>query len=475
MSDSKASAVRDPHAMPAHALSAALVEGTLTSAALIDSLLERIERYDRKLHAFVVVYADEARAAAAAADAVRRAGHAVGPLHGMPVAVKDIVDIAGRITTGGSKVWAERVSPVTATLVSRMVSAGMIVLGKTHTVEFAMGSFGTNRHMGSPWNPWDLEGHRGPGGSSSGTGVAVAARLAPWGIGTDTGGSVRIPASWCGITGLKTTIGRVSTYGVLPLATTLDTPGPMARCVEDAALLYNLLQGPDPRDPLTSRRAADDPMPTLKAGIAGLRLARMPAEERAACERDVLAAYDASLEVLAKLGADIVDVKLPRTFGEMGALVGRIIAAEGYTFVGALIDDPDLPVDDDVRPRIKPGRDMLAKDYLAVLRERETIKREFAQALEGIDALLTPATPTVALAVDTIDQKTTAAGMTRPANLLDYCALAVPNGFSANGLPTSLQIMCRGYEEAAALRIGWAYEQATQWHHREPQLSSATR
>jgi aspartyl-tRNA(Asn)/glutamyl-tRNA(Gln) amidotransferase subunit A len=292
--------------------------------------------------------------------------------------------------------------------------------------------------------------------------------MAPWGIGTDTGGSVRIPASWCGVTGLKTTIGRVSTYGVLPLSTTLDTPGPMARCVQDAALLYSVLQGPDQNDPLTLRHAPDDPMPTLKTGLRGLKLARMPASERDICEPDVLAAYDASLDVLAGLGASIVDVDLPRTFAQMGALVGRIIAAEGYSFVGALVDDAALPVDDDVRPRIQPGGRMSAKDYLVTLRERETIKREFASALNGIDAVLTPSTPTVAQPVSAIDQKTTAAGMTRPANLLDYCALALPNGFSAKGLPTSLQIMCRGYEEAKALRIGWAYEQATEWHRRAP-------
>jgi aspartyl-tRNA(Asn)/glutamyl-tRNA(Gln) amidotransferase subunit A len=454
--------------MRAHELSAALAAGRLTSVALTTSLLERIERLDRKLHAFVRVYANEARAAAAAADAERLHGRVLGPLHGIPVAVKDIVDIEGRITTGGSKVWAERVSPVTATLVSRMLAAGMIVLGKTHTVEFAMGSFGTNRHMGAPWNPWDLGVHRGAGGSSSGTGVAVASHMAPWGIGTDTGGSVRIPSSWCGITGLKTTIGRVSTYGVLPLSTTLDTPGPMTRCVQDAALLYNALQGADQNDPTTLRHASDDPMPTLKAGVRGLKLARMPASERAACEPDVLAAYDASLDVLAGLGASIVDAELPRTFAQMGALVGRIIAAEGYSFVGALVDDAAQPVDDDVRPRLQPGGSMSAKDYLLTLRERETIKREFASALNGIDAVLTPSTPTVAQPVSAIDQKTTAAGMTRPANLLDYCALALPNGFSANGLPTSLQIMCRGYDEAKALRIGWAYEQATEWHRRAP-------
>jgi aspartyl-tRNA(Asn)/glutamyl-tRNA(Gln) amidotransferase subunit A len=388
------------------------------------------------------------------------------------VAVKDIVDIAGRVTTGGSKVWAERISPVTATLVQRMLAAGLIVLGKTHTVEFAMGSFGTNRHMGSPRNPWDSRVHRAPGGSSSGTAVAVAARLAPWGIGTDTGGSVRIPASWCGITGLKTTIGRVSCHGVLPLSTTLDTPGPLARSVEDAALLYNVLQGPDAHDPLTLRHPVDDPMPQLRRGVRGLRLARMPARERDACASDVLASYDAALEVLAELGASIVDVELPCTFSDMGAMVGRIIAAEGYTFVGAYVDDPAAPVDDDIRPRIRPGRDMLAREYLGTLREREAVKREFASALDGIDALLTPTTATVAPPVDRIDQSGTAAGFTRAANLLDACALAVPAGMSSEGLPTSLQIICRGYDEATALRIGWAYEQASDWHRAAPALDA---
>jgi aspartyl-tRNA(Asn)/glutamyl-tRNA(Gln) amidotransferase subunit A len=462
--------IESPHALTVHELISALAEARLTSTALTESLLARIERYDKKLHAFISVYAGEARAAAAAADAAIRAGYSIGPLHGIPVAVKDIVDIKGRVTTGGSKVWIGRVSAVTATLVRRMVSAGMIVLGKTHTVEFAMGSFGTNRHMGAPWNPWDSNVHRGAGGSSSGTGVAVASRMAPWGIGTDTGGSVRIPASWCGVTGLKTTIGRISCHGVLPLSNTLDTPGTMARCVEDAALLYSVLQGPDPNDAATLRHPVDDPMPKLKAGIAGLRLARMPHVEREVCEPDVLGAYDAALHVLSGLGASIVDVALPRRFSELGELVGRIVAAEGYSFVGALVDNPDLPVDDDVRPRISPGREMLAKEYLLALRERETIKREFDSALANVDALLTPTTPTVAMPVAEIDQKGTAAGLTRPANLLDYCALALPNGFSSKGLPTSLQIVCRGYDEATALRIGWAYEQATEWHRAMPEV-----
>src|SRR5687767_15128365 len=234
--------------------------------------------------------------AAEAADKAIRSGHAVGPLHGVPIALKDLVDLEGRVTTGGSKVWAKRVSPVTATLARRLVSAGMVVLGKTHTVEFAMGGWGTNTHMGTPRNPWDLSVHRTPGGSSSGSGVAVAAGLAPAAIGTDTGGSVRVPAAWNGIVGLKVTAGRISTYGVLPLSFTLDTPGPLTRTVEDAALIYRVLNGPDPRDPQTLTWTPDDPLPSMKRGIAGLRLAILPDAERTGVDHEILVAYDGAIE-----------------------------------------------------------------------------------------------------------------------------------------------------------------------------------
>ena len=350
--------------LTANAAADALAAGELTSEQLVGALLARIERLDPRLGAFVEVYADDARAAATAADRARRAGKAVGRFHGVPIALKDIIDLKGRVTTGGSKVWESRISPVTATLAHRLIEAGLVVIGKTRTVEFAMGSWGTNTHMGTPWNPWDLGVHRAPGGSSSGSGVSVAARLVPWAIGTDTGGSVRLPSAWNGLTGLKVTFGRVSCHGVLPLAHTLDTPGPMCRSVEDAVDLHRILQGADPLDPATRHVPADDPRPDLDRGVAGMRLARMPECERDGVDDDVLAAYDASLALLADLGASIADVELPRRFVPMGDLVGKIIAAEGYTWVGEYVDDDSLPVDDDIRPRIRPGRDMPAREYI---------------------------------------------------------------------------------------------------------------
>ena len=433
-----------------------------------DAYLARIASQDPKLQSFVEVYAEDARLAARGADAAIRAGHAVGPLHGIPIALKDLVEIEGKTVTGGCEVWRDRKATRTATLARRLMAQGMIVLGKTHTVEFAMGGWGTNSVRGTPWNPWDPKRKRTPGGSSSGSGVAVAAGLAPWAVGTDTGGSVRLPASWCGITGLKTTIGRVSTYGVLPLSPTLDTPGPMARSVEDAALLYLAMQGPDPLDRLTNGVPATESLPHLKRGVRGMRLARMPEVERQHASAEVLAAYDASLAQLERLGAEIVKVDLPFLFADVAAFNLRIMAAESYAILHELIDDEKAPLDPHVRPRIAAGRTITAQAYLDALRIREEMKLKYAAALDGIDALLTPTTMTTAVPLEEVDQTKAPAHFTRFGNFLDLCAVALPNGMDTGGLPTSLQIVCRAYDEATALRIGWAWQNATEWHLRRP-------
>jgi aspartyl-tRNA(Asn)/glutamyl-tRNA(Gln) amidotransferase subunit A len=459
----------DPSLSSATELSAAISARELSPVEVTDAFLARIAAQDQQLHAFIAVYADDAKLAAEAADKAIRSGHQIGPLHGVPIALKDLIDLEGRVTTGGSAVWRERRSPATATLAKKLIAAGMIVLGKTHTVEFAMGGWGTNHHMRTPWNPWDTAVARTPGGSSSGSGVAVASAMAPWAIGTDTGGSVRLPASWCGITGLKTTVGRVSCHGILPLAPSLDTPGPMARSVEDAALLFSVMQGVDPLDRLTlSAPPPIDPFATLRRGVKRLRLARMPASERDGCDPEMLAAYDGALEALAQAGAEIVDIALPIAFADATVATGRIIGSEAYRLTGALVDDPAQPIDPAVRPRIQLGCDIRAHQYLAALAERDRMKTAFLAALDGVDALLTPTTQTAAIPNDAVDQNTTPAHFTRVFNLLEMCALAVPNGFTASGLPLSLQIACRPYDEATALRIGWAYQQATEWHLPRP-------
>src|SRR5262249_52394631 len=255
--------------------------------------------------------------------------------------------------------------------------------------------------------------------------------MAPWAIGTDTGGSGRVPASLCGVSGLKTTIGRGSCYGVFPLRPTLDTPRPLARSVEDAPLLSSVMQGPQPPDPHTRGITPSDPFPKLHRGVRGLRLARMPDAERDGVDREVLAAYDTALDSMARLGAEIVTVSLPCGFADYTTLTARIIGAEGYSLIGDLIDNMRLPIGEAGPPRVAVGRGISARDYLAALAEREEAKRQFAEALPDVDALLTPTTQTAAVPLDAVDQTTTPAHFTRFVNFLDLCALALPNGFTA--------------------------------------------
>jgi len=461
-----------PAFLPVHAQVAAIAARRLSPVELVDEYLARIDRLEPKLQAFVSVNRANARLAAEAADKAIRSGHAVGPLHGIPIAIKDLVEIEGEVATGGSAAWRDRIAPRTATLHRKLMAAGMINLGKTHTVEFAYGGWGTNQHLGTPWNPWDPSVHRAPGGSSSGSGVAVAARLAPWAIGTDTGGSVRIPAAWNGITGLKTTIGRVSTFGVLPLSQTLDTPGPITRDIEDAALLLCVLQGTDPRDAHTAGVRDVDPMPGLRRGVRGLRLGRISAAERAGIDTEVLAAYDRSVDFLASVGAEIVELTLPARFADLAGKMAHITSAEIYASIAELADDNASPLDQDVRPRVRAGASISSKDYLAALVAREQMEREFDRAIQDVDAVLTPTMTTPAPVVASIDQSTTPATLTRWVNYCGMCGVAVPNGFTQSGLPSSLQIVCRAYEEPLALRIGYAYQSAHDWHLRVPPMAA---
>jgi aspartyl-tRNA(Asn)/glutamyl-tRNA(Gln) amidotransferase subunit A len=460
-----------PAFAPIHDLAERIRTGALRPSALLDLYLARIRRHDPKLHAFVSVYEKDARIVAELADRAIGAGQGLGPLHGIPIALKDLLDIEGRVTTGGSLFWRERVSPVTATVVRRLAAAGMIPLGKTHMVEFAFGSWGTNATMGTPWNPWDLGTPRAPGGSSSGSAVAVAGGLAPAAIGSDTGGSVRIPSALCGLVGLKTTVGRVSNHGVLMLSDTLDTLGPMVRDVEDAALLFAAMHGPDSDDPATLPHPPVDVLSDLKAGIAGLRFAVLPEANLDEVDPEVTAAFATALDVFRAQGARIDVLQLPVGYAVLADVAGRLIAAEGYQLHRDWIDRDDLPFDPDVRDRLRAARSMAAAEYVKLILERRRTRRDVDRLLRDFDALLLPTTPLPAIPLSEIDQKKAPMSrLTRPVNLLDLCALALPCGFSKDGLPISLQIVGRGYDEARILRVGWAFENATDWHRRRPAL-----
>ena len=453
-----------------------LAAGTTSSHEIVDACLARIAALDGRLHAFIEVYRDDALSSADAADRERRARWPLGPLHGLPIALKDLLHLAGRQTTAGSKSWLGRISDNTATCVERLVAAGMIPLGKTHLVEFAFGGWGRNEPMGAPWNPWDTAVHRVAGGSSSGSAVATAAGLTPAAIGSDTGGSVRIPAGLCGLTGLKTTYGLVSLHGAVPLSGTLDSIGPIAHTAEDAALLTAAMAGPDPRDPATQGAPRFDLDTALAdaAGVRGMRITVLPVDQFPAIVcADALAARQSMIDALSDLGARVEEARVPLDFDDVMARNGRIIAAEAYAVHRAYIEDPALPVDPWVRKRMVSGKAIAAADYIDELAACRRAAAAFATWMRDRDALLTPTLPIAAVPLADVDESTTPlATFTRAANYLGACALSLPAGLGSEGLPFGMQLIGAPFADAKLLRIGRAVQQTTQWHRERPDLSA---
>ncbi len=449
------------HYFSAHELARAIADGTITSAVIVETLLERISRWQPQLNAFVQVHAEQARYAAHRADQLMAAGGALGPLHGVPFVAKDLFDVTGFPTGAGSTALPLENAQSTATAVSRLQTSGMILLGKTQTVEFAFGGWGTNPVLGTPWNPWDLQQQRIPGGSSSGTAVAIAAGLVPCGLGTDTGGSVRIPAAMCGLVGLKTSPGVVSRAGVFPLSQTHDTVGPLARSVEDVAQLLKLLQGFDSGDTATKGAPWIDVLGDLERGVAGLRLARIRAEDHGEWSSGVEAAYSQALEIYAELGATIVVISMPRPLDEYMRRAGDIMSAESYVTLAQLVDNEHNSIDPFIRTRIRRGRDIDARQYRDLLNYRGQVQAEMAAVFRGIDALILPTCPMAAIPVSEVDESSTPLSrLGRFVNLLDLCAVAIPAGLE-NHLPVSIQIVAPRFQDALALRIARAFEAAT--------------
>jgi aspartyl-tRNA(Asn)/glutamyl-tRNA(Gln) amidotransferase subunit A len=432
-----------------------------SSRDIVDAHLARIAALDGKLHAFVEVYAAESRALADAADAARKARLPLGPLHGLPIGLKDLCDIAGRIGTVGSKMWAARVAESTSATVERLLAAGMIPLGKLHMVEFAFGAWGTNPLMGTPWNPWDLKRARVPGGSSSGTGVAVAAGLVPAGIGSDTGGSVRIPSAFNGLVGLKTTFGRISLRGTALLSWTLDTIGPLARSVDDCAALLRALAQP----PL-------DLPAVLVAGRLHHRRIALPdrAQLPPFMHPAVLAAWTDAAQRLEKLGAQVVPVRLPEWYFDLGRQVGMIIASEAYELHRAHIEDRGQAINDAVRERILGAAKLAPGEYAGMLRTMAERRYAFGEWFRDFDALLLPTVALPAPALDEIEEQAPIpAYLTRSVNYLGLCALAMPAGLH-EGLPLSVQIIGSPFAERTILEIGKAYQEDTGHHRLRPAL-----
>ena len=456
-------------------LSRLLAAGKTSSREIVEAFLARVASLDGRLHAYIDVYESEARTLAKASDLEREAGVVRGPLHGLPIALKDLLHFAPHQTTAGSKSWLGRKSDVTATVVARLIAAGMIPLGKTHMVEFAFGGWGRNEPMGAPWNPWDLAIHRVAGGSSSGSAVAVAAGLAPAAIGSDTGGSIRIPAALCGLTGLKPTYGLVSLAGVVPLATTLDSVGPLARTVEDAALVMGAIAGPDPADSATLTAAFVDFVAAIERStdIKGARITALAFEQLPAnVDADVVAAYAATIELLRNLGAHVDEESFDFDFDDVMQRNGRLIAAEAYAVHRSYIEDAALEIDPWVRKRTLAGKSVSAAEYLDELAHRHRTAARFADWMIGRDALLTPTLPITAVPVVDVDESTTPlATFTRAANYLGACALSLPAGLSRGGLPIGMQLMGSAFSDAALIRIGRSIQRETSWHLRTPQVA----
>lgn len=456
---------------PLEQLAQAIACAELSSEALLENQLARIERHGGQLHAFTDVYADEARAAARGLDQMARAGIRLGPLHGVTVAVKDLFEVEGKPIAAGSKARPPRTSARSAAVVERLRAAGAVVIGKTHTVEFAFGGWGTNAAMGTPWNPWDLKTQRTPGGSSSGSAVALAAGLCSASIGTDTGGSVRIPAGLCGVVGLKTTRGLISRHGLIELCPTHDTVGPLTRTVRDSAILLDVLSGPDPRDAVSLPVPARAVLPQLDAarGVAGMRMWVLPDAERVDVDPEVLAACDEAVRVLEGLGMRRVERALPQSLAESMRVAGSLMSAEGYASLGALFEQEGLEFDPHVRRRILLGRDIGAAQYLQLLRLREQAKAEMLAAMDGVEVCVFPTNAIAAIPLAEVDELATPLSrFGRFVNLLDLCSLAVPAGFTRAGMPVSLQLIARPFDEATALRVGHAFERATPWHRAVP-------
>jgi aspartyl-tRNA(Asn)/glutamyl-tRNA(Gln) amidotransferase subunit A len=437
----------------------------LSPVEVTRTLLRRIERLDPTLHAFVTLTADRALADARAAEEALR-HHDTRPLLGIPVAHKDIYCTRGIRTTGGSALLADWTPEDDATCVRRWQEAGTVLLGKLITHEFAFGLQLPGHRFPPARNPWNL-GHI-PGGSSSGSGAALAAGLVVGATGSDTGGSIRGPAAFCGIVGLKPTYGRVSRYGVLALSWTLDHAGPMARTVEDCAYLLQALAGHDAADPASSRVPVDDYLTPLGRDIRGIRVGVPRSYFFEGIDAEAARAFEDALETLRGLGAEVRDVTIPSLQTTPAFLL--IVLAEAFAYHERDIREHPALYGEVLRERILAGALVTAAEYTQAQRLRAQLCREMAAVLRDVDVLATPTTTTPATPF-TLAQDPEF-GFPRsnmlPFNATGLPTLALPCGFTASGLPLSCQLAAQPFAEGLVLRLGHAYEQATPWHTRRP-------
>ncbi len=446
-----------------------LAAGEVSPVEVTQAYLDRIAAHDPELNAYVRVMADSALAEARAAESAIRRGAYRGPLHGIPVALKDLFDVAGVPTTAGSSFFLDNVPVEDAPSVARLRGAGAVILGKLNLHEMAYGVSGDSSAFGPTRNPWDPT--RMPGGSSGGSGAAVAARLCAAATGSDTGGSIRIPSALCGVVGLKPTYGRVSNRGVLPLSYSLDHLGPMARSVYDVAVMLQAMSGYDPAEP----SSVDQPVPSFTAdldrGVRGLTVALDPQYSLVGASREVLNGLHETLETLKRLGAHVVEVSLPRLPEANRAALDLLNAEASALHEDRLKTQLDR-FQPDVGARLQLGFQVSGLAVARALRVRALLNVDFRRLFETADAFIAPgcavpAPPIGASEVDIDGQMAPAresiARYTRPFNLAGLPALSIPSGFTSDGLPVGVQLVGAWWDEATLLRIGRALEGTRPW------------
>ncbi|MCH9040497.1 MAG: Asp-tRNA(Asn)/Glu-tRNA(Gln) amidotransferase subunit GatA [Chloroflexi bacterium] len=448
----------------------------LSPVELVEAHLERIAETAEKLNTFVTLLADEAREAARKAEAEIQGGGYRGPLHGIPVGLKDLYYTRGIRTTMGSKIMGDFVPDYDAAVTESFHQAGAILMGKLQMHEFALGGTSENPHYGAARNPWNVD--RITGGSSGGSGAAVASGQCMGALGSDTGGSVRIPAGACGIVGLKPTYGLVSRHGVFPLSHSLDTVGPMTRTVRDAAIIMNAIAGHDARDSSSANRPKEDYTAGLDEGVRGLRVGVPQEYFYEVIDDEVADAVKAAAAVLEGLGASVEDASIPILDQSIPISGALLLAEAAEVHMDNLRHRPD-DLGADVRARLQVGAATLATDYIKAQRARVVFNRDMSIAMNKYDLLLAP---TVAIGAPRMDQELVAVGggeqqklaimprLTRPFNITGTPTVSVPCGFTSDGMPIGIQLSGRVFEDALVLRAAQAYENATEWHTRRPPI-----
>jgi aspartyl-tRNA(Asn)/glutamyl-tRNA(Gln) amidotransferase subunit A len=452
----------------------AIAKKRFSSREVTLACLNRVAQWQPRLNAFMAIETDEALAAADAADAALAKGSNNGALHGVPLAHKDMYYEAGKIVTCGSHIRRDFVATTTSTALQRLKDAGTIRLGSLQMAEFAYGPTGHNTHYGPVHNPWDVD--RVTGGSSSGSGAAVAARLTFAALGSDTGGSIRMPAHFCGVTGLKTTVGRISRAGAMPLSQSLDTVGPLARTALDCALLLGLMAGADADDPTAVAGALPDYMAATRESIKGLKIGVPTAFYVDDLDPEVERILDDTITVLKREGADIIQVELPDQ-RQLTAACQLVLAVEAAAFHKRWMIERPQDYGPQVLMRLQNGLAIPGVSYLEAMRWRGPALAAYLAAVAGVDAVIAPVAPVAAPTIAESDVGTSPDAeaviqrltrFTRPINYLGLPSLAIPSGFTKSGLPVAMQLIGRSFDEAMLLRIGAAFQRATDFHARVP-------